>query len=149
MTLRATNAITSDAYIQIKRTASQLKQNTDQFILDVAATDTDYGRLETIYNTMINSYNQMQPMGATVGLQAYAQDQEDDPLYDFDTEFAAMQAAILACANWISTGIPITNRTLKAITDWPTASTIVADFFTPAQMTGLGNQLDAVTQSIS
>lgn len=149
MAFRATNAVTSDAYLGMKRTASQLKLNVDTFIQQVQTSDTDYGRIQAIYYTLKNADDRLDELKVTPGLATYAEEQEDDPAYDFQAEAQAMLVAITDAMTWIDTNIPVTNRSLKAIDQWESGATIVADFFTPAQTSGLQTLLQAVTDSIS
>ncbi|RLC99054.1 MAG: hypothetical protein DRI46_10185 [Chloroflexi bacterium] len=148
MALRATNAITSDAYISIKRTASQLKINVDAWIPELASNGADYGFIQGIYLNLVNADNAIDEKKTTPGLATYANEQEDDPGYDFQAETQTTLAAITDAFTWVDTHIPITGRTLKQISDWDGASTIVADTFTPAQTSGLQALLQTVTDSI-
>jgi hypothetical protein len=148
MALRATNEITSDAYIGIKRTAASLKLNVDAWIPELNANGADYGFIQGIYLGLVNADNKIDELKVTPGLAAYAADQEDDQAYDFQAETQATLAAITDAFTWIDTNIPITGRTLKPIPDWDGASTIVADTFSPAQTSGLQTNLQAVTDSI-
>ena len=148
MAVRATNAITSDAYIQIKRTLTQLKNNVDTWIPTLASSGADYGYIQKIYLGLINADTAVDEQKTTPGLATYAEEQEDDPTYDFQAEVTASLSDITAAFTWIDANIPITARTLKPISQWTGSVTIVADEFTPAQTSGLQALLQTVTDGI-
>ena len=149
MATKATNAVTSDAYIQIKRTLTQLKLNVDAMITQVQAINSDYAVIQGIYDTLTRAFNQVDGLKATPGLDAWAKDQEDNPAYAFDTELQATLDAISGAQAWVAANVPLSDRTLKPVSEWLTAATIIADEFTPAQTGGLVTELQAVTVAIS
>lgn len=148
MATRATNSITSDAYLQIKRTLTQLKLNVDAFIGTLAAETVDYAYMQGIYSTLINAVDSTDSLATTHGLDAYASDQEDDPSYVFSTEYALTSTAIRDAAAWMN-NIPSTGRTVKPVTEWIGAATLIQDDFSSSLTAGLRNQLQTVTDSIT
>lgn len=147
MALRASSVITSDAYLQVKRGATQLKINLQTFSAFMATNNLDYDYIKNIYLTLTRSRDKMAELGVIPGLDAYAKDQEDDQLYDFDTEFSDLDTAIDSAIAWVDLNVP-TSATVQDPVDWEAGTSMIINTFTPVQMAGLKTAIDAVITEI-
>lgn len=148
MAFRATSVTTQRAYQQVKGAAANVRANCSAFISNLAGENTNYQTLRDIYVLLHNASAQLTSLAATPGLAAYASDQEGDPEYDVVAEFTALQATLAAALSWMGSNVP-TNVTVVAPASWPSASSLIATTFTPAQTAGLRTQLQSVVDAIS
>jgi len=148
MAVRATNEVTSDAYIVIKRTASQLKVNVDAWIPFLAANTVGYDYVNGMYQHLYNADAKIDTLKTTSGLAAYAQDQEDDSSYDFQTEVVALLVSVTDAFTWIEDNIPL-DVTLLPINQWkPSSSNVATPELSPSGSATLRALLQTVTDSI-
>lgn len=148
MAFRATSITTQRAYQQVKGAAANVRANCSAFISKLAGENTNYQTLRDIYVLLHNASAQLSSLAATPGLAAYAAEQEADQNYDVVAEFTALQVVIGATLAWMSSNVP-TSVTAVAPASWPSASSLIATSFTPAQTAGLRTQLQSVVDSIS
>lgn len=147
MAFLASNAITSDAYIRIKRTANQLKLNLESFNIQLQSENTDYDFLRSIYLTMQRANNQFDELQATPGLAAYAKDQEDNQDYDIVGEFGAMLQTIDVAVAWMVANVPLDVNAVP-VDQWD-EGTMISNTFTPAQTVGLQSALANIIAGIA
>jgi len=147
MAFRATNVVPQRAYLQVKGTATNVKNNCTTFVAQMAASGANYSLLRDIRVFLANANAQFTTLAATPGLAAYAQQQEDDEAYDVVAEFAAMQAAINAALTWMNTNVPLSVQAVPPA-QWTDNGPTIATVFTVAQTAGFRAQLTAVANSI-
>lgn len=148
MAFLASNAIPQDVYQRTKRTALNLKQSCQDFVVRLAAANATYTMLRDIYITLTNANAFFDAVKAVPGLADYAAAQENDPTYDVAAEFVAMQAAITAAQTWMEQNIP-TNVTAVAPANWAQNGPMIATEFPPAQTSNLRAALNGVVSAIS
>lgn len=148
MAFRATNIAPADGYATVKRAASQLKVNLEDYGAQTLVDGADYHRLLAIYSLMYNANAQFDTLKVIPGMADYAKEAENDPTYDVVAEFASLQTAIASALAWLDANVPLTGRTLKSMTDQIEATTPVSDTFTVGQTAGLRTEMAAVVAEI-
>ena len=148
MAFRATNLIPAEQYDRAKRQAIQVKSLAESRSASFATGATALEVL-TLADNLVAMRDNLNGYKTTPGIAAYAEAQEDDPLYDVALEFNTMIAAIDAVLTEIGTSMPTDAN------DWALIVKVNADTtrtwrdFTGVQLATIIGLLDAVSASIS
>ena len=93
MTFKASNAVPSRAYNEIKLEALKVKDFADRVVI-LLSSDFSANNLNGMITTLIHHKAKLDNLKATAGLSQYAKDQESDQSYDVVAEFAALLSLI-------------------------------------------------------
>ena len=145
MAFKASNIIPEQGYTQAKRSVLNLQRycQAKSSNLDIGIDANDLlGILATLKQASID----LTAFKAITGIAAYAIEQEVDVSYDVVAEFNALIAFVDAAVTNISTAIPEAGGFLQIIS--LTGSDVVWREFTPAQLSVVKTNLDAISNAV-
>jgi len=147
MAIPATNIIPVQAYPLYKTTLIQLRLNLVGFTADLAASDATYEYLRGISRTLKRAKKQLRDLKNAPGFNQFAKEQELDPLYNTQAEYAKLRDAINATLAWMQVNIS-TTVTTKLPDNWDD-SDLISTVYTPIDTAGLRAALNLVIAEIA
>lgn len=148
MAFRASNLIPENSFNRARSVALNLRQYCQNKSDLIAASGMNGDDLLGILATLKQASADFANLKSTPGIAQYAKDQEDDQVYDVATEFNALESSVNAAVTNLATSFPVDGNGYLLLlklsgsdNDWR--------MFTPAQLSALKADLDAIISSVS